>query len=76
MVLPSLFLFSRIVMLNLFQHPTGQVTTMLETMLMRCRNKFGMTPLLLTRNFQFPPSGGVWLPVRNGREGFIQAMKT
>jgi hypothetical protein len=38
-------------MLNLFQHPIGQVcawfTLYVQTFRMRCRNKFGMTGRLL-----------------------------
>jgi hypothetical protein len=51
-------LFSCIVMLNLFQHPTGLVTIVLKTLHMGCRNKFGMTSFLLS---YFPSTFGALL---------------
>ncbi len=34
-------------MLNLFQHPTGQFYIVLATQHERCRNKFGMTKVVI-----------------------------
>ena len=72
MVKPSLFLFPLIVMLNLFQHPTGRLTSILKTMHMGCRNKFGMTYLFSNSNFfnSLPWEGCGWIRC-NGREGFM-----
>ena len=35
------------VILNLFQDLTGQIATMMQTLHVGCRNKFGMTEMLL-----------------------------